>query len=70
MAGAVGRDLEAIFEKAIDQLIKTTFQRAEFLNFRWPYQANVIKMLEMEREKNGFHVREAGILAIFPGKTQ
>jgi hypothetical protein len=33
-------------KKAMPQLIKITFHKATLVNFRWPYQAKVIKMLE------------------------
>jgi hypothetical protein len=36
-------------KKAIDQLTRTTFQSASWRKRRWPYQAKVMKMLEMVR---------------------
>src|SRR5580704_16761231 len=36
-------------KKAIPQLTKMTFQSAEVRNFKWPYQAKVIKIFEMVR---------------------
>src|ERR1700682_3767099 len=34
-------------KKAIPQLARITFQSASVRNFRWPYHAKVMKMLEM-----------------------
>src|SRR5271168_3915277 len=34
-------------KKAIPQLTRMTFQSAEVRYFKWPYQANVMKMFEM-----------------------
>jgi hypothetical protein len=34
-------------KKAMPQLTRITFQRAEVRYFRWPYQAKVMKMLEI-----------------------
>src|SRR6267143_2432993 len=34
-------------KKAIPQLARITFQSASLRNFRWPYHAKVMKMLEM-----------------------
>jgi hypothetical protein len=36
-------------KKAMPQLARVTFQRASLRYLKWPYQANVIKTLEMSR---------------------
>ena len=36
-------------KKAMPQLTRITFQRAEVRNFKWPYQAKVMKIFEMVR---------------------
>jgi hypothetical protein len=36
-------------KKAIPQLTRITFQSAEVRYFKWPYQANVMKIFEMVR---------------------
>jgi hypothetical protein len=45
-ADAVGRHLQQYSKKAMPQLTRITFQSASWRNFRWPYQAKVMKMLE------------------------
>ena len=45
-ADPVGRDLKAVLEEREAQLTSVTFQIGTFWYFRWPYQANVMKMLE------------------------
>jgi hypothetical protein len=47
-ADAVRGHLKTIFEKAMPQLTMITFQRASFRYFRCPYQAKVMKMLEIK----------------------
>ena len=36
-------------KKAMPQLTRMTFHSASWRNFRWPYQAKVMKMLEKMR---------------------
>src|SRR5260370_32925150 len=38
-------------KKAMPQLARITFHNASLRYFRWPYQANVIKMFEMVSSK-------------------
>jgi hypothetical protein len=45
-ADAVGRHLKQYSKKAMPQLTRMTFHSASWRNFRWPYQAKVMKMLE------------------------
>ena len=40
-------------KKAMAQLIITTTHRARWGNFRWPYQAKVMKTFDMNNSRTG-----------------
>jgi hypothetical protein len=50
-ADAVRGTWKQYSKKAITQLTRMTFQSASLRNFRWPFHAKVIKMLEMVRNR-------------------
>ncbi len=62
MTDAVGRHRQAIFEKAIPQLISTTCHRMALGKRNCPYQAKVMKMLETNRSARWVRVRSWAVL--------
>lgn len=53
VAPAIGGNLQQVLKKAIPQLARMTTSNGRFLNFKWPYQAMVMKMFEQVSRTTG-----------------